>query len=311
MINMFKQFLFFFSLICLAIPANAQTGKCFRYKDIIFSDVRVDKNLSYANNVPKDEEKSYKFDLYQPKGDTAHRRPLIIWMHGGGFKFGSKEAKSIQIWSKSFAQRGYVCAAINYRLSKHNPLFHFDELLKSSYYAVQDAKMAVLFFREHHKEYNIDPDKIILAGNSAGGIVALQTAYSSNADLAKMAGLPDTVAGAKSHGLFKVAGVINFWGAIFDLNWLKNARVPIVCVLGSNDNVVPPTHKSAPVYGGIDIHAQADSLHIPNKLKVFDGYSHELRKHFNPFFSGGKDTEERWLEAGQFAADFLFDNLSK
>ena len=217
----------------------------------------------------------------------------------------------MKVWGENFAQRGYVCAAINYRLSKHNPLFNFDELLKSSYFAVQDAKRAVLYFREHAKEYNIDPDKIILAGNSAGGIIALQAAYSSNADLARLAKMPDTAEGAKTHEIFKVAGVINFWGAIYDTDWLKNTRVPIVNVLGSKDGVVPPTHKSAPLHGGLDIHQEADALHIPNELKVFDGYSHELQKHFNPIFPVGKDTQKRWLEAGQIAADFLYDNLFK
>ena len=217
----------------------------------------------------------------------------------------------MRLWSKSFAQRGYVCAAINYRLSKHNPLFHFDELLRSSYFAVQDAKRAVLYFKKHAKEYHIDPDKIILAGNSAGGIIALQAAYSSNADLAKLAKLPDTVENAKTREIFKVAGVINFWGAIFDLDWLKNAHVPIINVLGDKDSLVPPTHKDAPLFGGIDIHTKADALHIPNRLKIFEGYSHELRKHFNPLFPASSGTHKRQMEAGQFAADFLYEQLFK
>ncbi len=308
---MFKQSFLFLSLICTTLFVTAQTGKCFRYKDLIFSDISINKNLSYASNAPSNQKKFYQFDLYQPKNDPANGRPLIIWMHGGGFKFGTKEAKGIKLWSKSFAQRGYVCAAINYRLSKKNPLFHFDELQKGCYYAVQDAKMAVEYFKYHCKEYNIDPDKIILAGNSAGALIALQAAYGNNSELAGMAGLPDTVAGAKSHERLKVVGVINFWGGIFDLDWLKNTRVPIISVYGNRDNVMSPTHKSTPLFGGLDIHKQADALHIPNDLKIFDGYSHELQKQFNPFFSASKSTEKRWLEAGQFAADFLYNTIFK
>jgi poly(3-hydroxybutyrate) depolymerase len=303
---MFKHSLLLI-IICITLYAKAQPAKLCRYKDLVFTDVTVDKNLSYASNDFSEEKKFRLFDLYQPAGDHSVPRPLIIWMHGGGFKFGTKGAKDIQIWCKSFAQRGYVCAAINYRLSKRDPLFHFGELQKSCYYAVRDAKMAVKYFKQHHSEYNIDPDKIILAGNSAGGLIALQAAYSTDAELAKMAGITDTV--SIQQGIFKVAGVINFWGAIFDLNWLKNNRVPIISVLGSNDNIVSPTHKNAPLYGGIDIHKQANALHIPNDLKVFDGYSHELRKHFNPFFSSDTETQKRWLEAGQFTADFLYKIL--
>jgi hypothetical protein len=36
-----------------------------------------------------------------------------------------------------------------------------------------------------------------------------------------------------------------------------------------------------------------------------------LQKHFNPFFQGGKETQERWMEAGQFAADFLYNSVLK
>jgi poly(3-hydroxybutyrate) depolymerase len=308
---MFKQSVLFLSIFFLSLSATAQTGKCFRYKDIIFTNIRVDKDIPYRPGVSKEEKKAYLFDLYQPLNDEVKSRPLIIWMHGGGFKFGSKEAKVIRMWSQTFAQRGYVCASINYRLSKHNPLFHFDELLKSSYLAVQDAKTAVEYFKQHYKEYNIDPDKIVLAGNSAGGIMALQAAYASNEAFAKMAKLPDTVQGAKTREIFKVAAVVNCWGAIYDLKWLKNARVPIINILGSEDGLVPPTHKSAPLFGGIDIHAEADALKIPNRLKIFKGYSHELRKHFNPLFPASGGTRKRQLEAGEYAADFLYAELFK
>ena len=291
------------------MSVEAQTAKSVKYKDMVFSDAAITEKLSYNTIDSTLEKKPYLFDLYQPAGDSTANRPLIIWMHGGGFKFGSKDAKGIKLWSKTFAQRGYVCAAINYRLSKKYPIFNFSELQKSCYYAVQDAKMAVAYFKKHYKEYGIDPDKIILAGNSAGGMIALQAAFSTDAELAKVAGI--TSAENDKYGPFKVAGVINFWGGVFDLDWLKNKQVPIVGVYGSTDKIVSPTHKDTPLYGTLDIHNKADALHIPNKIKVFEGYSHELQKHFNPLFSGGDDTQKRWLEAGQFAADFIYDNVIK
>ena len=306
---MLKQPLLISIFLFIGLSAYTQPVGLHIYKDILFSDVKIEKDISYFSNALPAEKKFYLFDLYQPKDGQVAPRPLIIWMHGGGFKFGTKNAKGIKIWCKSFAQRGYVCVALNYRLSKKNPLFHLDELQKSCYYAVQDAKRAIVFFKQHHTDYNIDPEKIILAGNSAGGMIALQAAYSTDAELSKMAGIPD--AKINAFGILKVAGVINFWGAIYNLNWLKNARVPIVSALGSNDGIVSPTHRSAPLYGAVDIQTQADSLHIPNALKVFEGYSHELQKHFNPLFAGNKDTQKRWLEAGQFAADFIFNSILK
>ena len=305
--------IFVFSFFCMIFridPAEAQCTN--RYRDTIYSSVDSFQNIAYTTSAGGVSGDTLLMDIYQPHGDTACLRHLVIWVHGGAFVSGTKNDGDISFLCNHFAQRGYVCADINYRLSKKNPLFHFDELLKSGYYAVQDAKLAISYFKENAARYHIDPDKIILAGNSAGGMIALQAAYSSNEELAKMAGLQDEPTALKCpHDRAKIAAVINLWGAIYDLNWLKNAKVPIICVLGSKDSVVPPTHKSAPLYGGIDIHYEANKLGIPNDLKVFDGYSHELQKHFNPIFPVGSGTEKRWLEAGQFAADFLFNTLYK
>ena len=201
-------------LALLFFSSFAQSQKL-RYKDLIFTDVTIDKDLSYNLNAPEDNRKAYLYDLYQPAGDQAQNRPLIIWMHGGGFKYGSKNAKGIELWSKTFAQRGYVCAGLNYRLSKKNPLFHFDVLQQSCYDAVQDSKLAVEYFKKNAKRFHIDPNKIILAGNSAGGMIALQAAYSNNLELAKQTGVTLTDASAKSTERLKVAAVINYWGGIF------------------------------------------------------------------------------------------------
>lgn len=308
---MFKQPLLSALLLFATLTLRAQSASSIRYKDLVFPNVIKTTNLTYSPGDTKKEKKAHLFDLYQPSGDTATARPLIIWMHGGGFKFGSKNAAGVELWSETFAKRGYVCVSINYTLSKHYPFLHFDELLRSCYYAVQDARSAVAFFKKNYKEYNIDPDKIILGGNSAGGMIALQTAYSTNAQLAKLAALPDSVASSTQTEPTKVAGVISYWGAIFNLNWLKNAQVPIVCVHGSKDGLVPLTNKGTTLYGSLDIHQKADTLKIPNGFKLFEGYSHELQKNFNPVFGAGKKTKERWLEAGQYTADFLYTNITK
>ena len=102
-------------------------------------------------------------------------------MHGGGFKFGSKKARSTRIWSKNFAHKGYLCAAINYRLSKKNPLRNFKALVKGCYEAIEDLEQAIVFFKKNNALYRIDTNCIILAGNSAGAMIALQSIYSSYA----------------------------------------------------------------------------------------------------------------------------------
>ena len=258
------------------------------YKDVVFSDCLIEKGLSYSKT-----EKYAKFDLYRPKTDGATLRPLIIWMHGGGFKFGSKEAAGVRVWCSSFARRGYLCAAINYKLGNKSLRFTYNELVTNCYRGVQDVRTALAFFKAHATLWGIDTTRIILAGNSAGGMLALQTVYG-----------PD---GARPTGV-GVAAIVNFWGGIFDTAWLHNAGVPIVSVHGMEDGIVPYDHKGYPLYGSLPIHRMADSMHIPNALKAYAGFSHELQKHFNPFIVS-RATRRRWLEATQFAADFLYKEL--
>ncbi len=308
---MYKQLLTTFFFITAILSAGAQSQTVHQYKDHVFPNVDIREDMTYRLNTLPGDKKAYLFDFYEPKGDNSSARPLIIWMHGGGFKYGSKNANGVKIWSKDFAQRGYVCASINYRLSKNNPVFHFDELQKSVYYAVQDVKTAVSYFKLHHAEYRIDTNKIILAGNSAGGIIALQAAYSSNAELSRRTGVVDSTALLKPDDKAKIAGIINFWGGILDIRWLKNAHVLIVSAYGAHDQILNPIQVDTGMYGSVTIHHKADDLHIKNSVKVFEGFGHELQRHFNPIFDAGKPTQKRWLEAAQFAADFYYDVLFK
>jgi acetyl esterase/lipase len=309
---MSKHFPAFFLIVSVYIPAYSQVmPPPVKFKDFVFSNVTVEKNISYQAQIkPGTKKKYYLFDLYQPAGDTTLSRPVIIWIHGGGFKFGTKASRGTPAWSKTFAQRGYVCAAINYRLSKKRPLARFNDLADGCYDGVEDVIQVIEFIKKNYTQYKIDTRRIILAGNSAGGMIALQACYSSFSELAKLAQHADSNIVSTAHNPMNISAIINFWGAIFDTGWLKNAQVPIVSVHGSKDRVVPYNHKDIPLYGSSPIHRQADSLHISNNLKTYEGYGHELQKHFNPVFAG-KKTKRRWLEAGQFAADFLYTQLFK
>src|ERR1700744_583669 len=257
-------------LCCLVSSLSAQMKQSIDYKDFVLPTITVEKNPSY---MPGQEGRSGLFDLYQPKGDTTSLRPLIIWMHGGGFTFGSKDQEGIKLWSRTFAERGYVAAAINYRLGRKSLNFSYTGLVSNCYAAVQDLRQAITFFKANSARYRIDTNRIVLAGNSAGGIMALQAVYGNDA----------AMGGA---GIGGIAAIVNFWGGIFNPDWLERARVPIVSVHGKKDRIVAYDHKGYPLYGSYAIHKKADSLGIPNGLKLYDDYAHELKKHFTPLFAG-------------------------
>jgi acetyl esterase/lipase len=301
---MIKYFVTWCIILCIK-PAIGQAPSPTLYKDFVFEKSVVKKKSYYSNNIsPQAKKKAYRFDLYQPDGDSNKLRPLIIWLHGGGFKFGSNRSRGIPTWSKTFAKRGYTCAAINYRKSKKKPLSRFADLAEGCYDAISDLQQAVSYFKANAAAYNIDTNKIILAGNSAGAIIALQAVYSNPSQLAKLSGQANFDTLSDDNNLKNIACVINFWGAVFDTSWLRNASIPIVSVHGTSDNLVPYTHTDSPLYGSLLIHKEADALGIPNKLKPYPGYRHELQKRFNPVFVSGA-THRRWVEAGEFAADFL------
>lgn len=102
-------------------------------------------------------------DLYIPQKTKDNTPlPLIIWVHGGGWRAGSK-AQCFPL-DQGFAKRGYAIASINYRLTTS---VRFPA-------QIEDCKAAVRWLRAHAAEYNIDPDRFAAWGSSAGGhLVAL------------------------------------------------------------------------------------------------------------------------------------------
>jgi acetyl esterase/lipase len=102
---------------------------------------------------------SLQLDLARPKSPSG-KCPAVLCIHGGGFRAGKREG-----WDgrcKMLAERGYVAATVTYRLA---PKFPYPA-------AVQDVKAAVRWLRANAATYSIDPDRIGVTGDSAGGHLA-------------------------------------------------------------------------------------------------------------------------------------------
>jgi acetyl esterase/lipase len=108
-----------------------------------------------------------KLDLHRP-APAASKRTAIIHLHGGGFRGGSKEATERS--AKYYVARGYVCIASQYRLA--------DEAKWPA--QIEDVKAAIRWTRANAASLDIDPDKIVVAGYSAGGHLALTAAGSAD-----------------------------------------------------------------------------------------------------------------------------------
>ncbi len=122
------------------------------------ADIKTLKNLVYV----KQGHERHRLDLYLPQSQpSAAALPLIIWVHGGGWKNGSKDRFA---HLTPLLKRGFAVASINYRLS-HHATFPAQ---------IHDCKAAVRFLRKNAQRFGLDPKKFGVWGSSAGGhLVAL------------------------------------------------------------------------------------------------------------------------------------------
>ena len=113
-----KIILFIFITLSIILSQDCVDG---RYIDELF-DISVDYNIEFGENVNEtfigsEYTQTLYMDIYEPMGDDYSDRPLIIFMFGGAFVGGSRSSGDIVNLCENYAKRGYVAAAIDYRLT--------------------------------------------------------------------------------------------------------------------------------------------------------------------------------------------------
>jgi acetyl esterase/lipase len=122
-------------------------------------EISIKKNIQY---LLKENSSSQFLDVYSPS--TVNNAPVLFFIHGGGWKSGSKDRGAFERFATSFAKNGYVVVMPNYRLAP-----------EVKYPAqIEDVASAFAWTYKNIKDYGGNPDKIFISGNSAGGhLVAL------------------------------------------------------------------------------------------------------------------------------------------
>ncbi|NII29691.1 alpha/beta hydrolase [Pseudoflavitalea sp. X16] len=188
-------------------------------------------------------------DIYfPPVATTAHKYPLVLFTHGGGFIQGDKaDTKTI---CSALADSGFVVASINYRLGWRTGTSSCsgDTLNKrlAAYRAIQDANAALRFLVSKAGEYAIDENYVFIGGGSAGAGTSLMTTYITNPVAQQIAAQeyvalgPVNTSGNLLTTAFVIKGIVNMWGALPDSTLItSSAAVPMISFHGTSDNVVP------------------------------------------------------------------------
>ena len=262
---MFNQTILVISIIvCLQFPqveARRIPDGVTKYSDIVYAKV---------------DGKDLKLDIYVPK--TKSPPPLLIWIHGGGWRMGSKA--NINPAFFQLVKHGFAVASIDYSL------LGLPGLLK----IVHECKGAVRFLRAKAHEYGVNAAKIGVGGSSAGGhLVLLLGTFGGNSRL------EGTIGG--NHGQSSsVQAVVDFFGPSDFPAMSKHKKRPGIMLLAKF--LSPATHvdkndpplliyhgsedKIVPVEQGVIIDRKYRKAKLESTLYVIKGAGHGFRRNELP-----------------------------
>jgi acetyl esterase/lipase len=295
-----KKLIYLLSLVFIGFTANAQdTEKA----DTAKAPKVVKTPAGYTTQLDvvytKVDGWDGRMDLYLPaKGATPS--PIVINIHGGGWNKGRKEEQSG--WN-TFFKKNYAVANIEYRLVQTAP----------APAAVQDTRCALIYIIEHAKELNIDVNKIVIMGSSAGahlalmgGLLANDHIYDTNCKTTKtvkvaaiidQSGIADVWDWA--HGPHRTSKSATMWLAsrandeafaktVSPLTYVTKNSPPTFVVHGDADPVVPYEQ-------GVELYDKLQKTGVKSEFITVAGGGH------------GKFTNEKKTEIYEHIMAFLKD----
>lgn len=215
-----------------------------------------------------------KVDLYVPYNKEPG--PTMLYIHGGGWQTGSKE--QYVLWYLPYLQLGMRVVAVEYRLSGRAP----------APAAVEDARCAFLWLAKNGAQYGVDPNQIVITGGSAGGHLALMTAFLDDS-MDKACGIPGPAPKARA--------VVDYYGAtdllplvpedkphrskwlsgpydpvemtrrMSPLTWVRPGLPPVLMLHGDAD-------KSVPYSDSVRLGEALSKVGVPNELVTVPGGAH-------------------------------------
>lgn len=226
--------------------------------------IEIEKDIVFGESINfKGEKEILLLDVYSPTEGVTKNRPVILWMHGGGFRIGGdKSQKYIVAMATRFAKRGYVCLSINYRV-RENPK---DDKPGTITDALEDAMKGLNWLRENSGKLGIDKSKIIVGGGSAGGILGTNFCYREGIESEKW----DKTG---------IVAFVDLWGSP-DSSWgefiIDKNDPPTIIVHGTEDPLVPFVNSEKLV-------EKLNAKGVKNELIAIEGAGHTPASHMDDF----------------------------
>ena len=209
--------------IALATAVGAQaTGSAsavkVRFRDPIYSVLPVG-GIAYAQKLNPSSRtlETLELDLYLPLDVTDDLRPAFLYLHGGSFRYGTRRDFYAVRSCAEMARRGYVGVAVSYRLRTGSG----GGIGAQS--AGEDCQDAIAWLLRNARTLRIDPERITVAGDSAGAAAAVWTAF-----------------GFRSPRPHPVRAIGVLWG--WEAAAVRANGTAIYIAHGTDDRVVPFRH---------------------------------------------------------------------
>ena len=235
-----------------------------------------------------------KLWIYSPINKEV-KTPAILFFFGGGFRNGSPEQFTFQ--ARYFANRGIAGIVVDYRVKNRNNVKPID--------CLSDAKAAIQWVRKNAKDLNIDPNKIIASGGSAGGYLAAASYFVDK----KVVGNSDTT-NEKPNALilFNPGGMdmpkVNEDAFMIRFGALRK-DVNLIDLIGMN---APPT---LILHGDVDKIVDISTVKNFTKKMNTSGHKCELKEYKNKphgFFNFGRSNNGPFYNTLSVADNFLIEN---
>jgi acetyl esterase/lipase len=271
-----------FALVFLLFSAGFVRGQATNEALLRIADrywMQPDVVYASANNTP------LKLDVWYPR-DNPNPTPTLVYIHGGGWIFGSKEGAVYQLLP--YLEKGWRVVNVEYRMAGNS--------LAPA--AVEDTRCALRWVYRNAKQYNFDTSKIVLTGHSAGGHLSLITGM-----LPDGTPLDNNCYADEKYGdvKMKVAAIINWYGItdvndviqgpnlknyaamwmgsmpnasevakkVSPLTYVRTDLPPVITIHGDKDDVVPYSHATR-------LQEALDKAKVPNKLVTVKNGGHGM-----------------------------------